>query len=98
MHRQCKCRIPVACINFFVHFALTHAAHQYALLGRGAFVNGTPLRVPAAVCVPLARAWVNMNHYSDVSDAFVAQAFCVQSFASFPLRSLVHLSRAIVIL
>lgn len=38
----------------------------YARLGKGAFVNGSPLRVPAQVCVPLERAWVNLNHYSDV--------------------------------
>lgn len=39
----------------------------YARLGKGAFVNGTKLSVPSEVCVPLQRAWVNLNHYSDVT-------------------------------
>lgn len=38
----------------------------YARLGKGAYVNGVRLAVPSQVRVPLERAWVNLNHYSDV--------------------------------
>jgi fructose-1,6-bisphosphatase/inositol monophosphatase family enzyme len=47
----------------------------YAVLGRGAFCNGERLSIPDMVKVPLSQAWVNLNHYSDVtfeSPAFAA--------------------------
>lgn len=39
----------------------------YAILGKGAFCNGAPLSIPGSVQVPLGQAWVNLNHYSDVT-------------------------------
>jgi fructose-1,6-bisphosphatase/inositol monophosphatase family enzyme len=39
----------------------------YAVLGGGVYCNGSAISVPAAVKVPLSRAWVNLNHYSDVT-------------------------------
>ncbi len=39
----------------------------YAVLGGGVFCNGAPISIPAAVKVPVSKAWVNLNHYSDVT-------------------------------
>lgn len=39
----------------------------YAMLGVGAFCNGAQLSIPKSVQVPLSQAWVNLNHYSDVT-------------------------------
>lgn len=46
----------------------------YALLGKGAFCDGKAIKINEAAKVPLSKAWVNLNHYSDVtfeSEAFV---------------------------
>jgi len=39
----------------------------YAVLGGGAFANGEQIGVPESVKVPLNKAWVNLNHYGDVT-------------------------------
>jgi fructose-1,6-bisphosphatase/inositol monophosphatase family enzyme len=39
----------------------------YAVLNGGAFCNGVPLSISESVQVPLSKAWVNLNHYSDVT-------------------------------
>ena len=39
----------------------------YAALGKGAWADGRRLSIPKAVQVPLKLAWVNLNHYSDIT-------------------------------